>query len=579
MAATATFSEAELAIIEAVRPAESFRETAWAEYGAEWIYHVPTAINAAVSWWFDGKSLYPYQLAAYYCPTKEATLLGGRGAGKTLGIALALAIYTALHPGESHLHVAPVKDQAMWAYRLILENGHGRGHAGFVERFIWREISAPFPEINLRPIIPGTQGNTIYFRSLGDVDIERLRSITVQGGITCEEAFRTVHSPDTYNQLRGCLRGFNPVLMGLLPAPERDWLEHQIREIASLPQGSERQVLQTALDVFAKQKGINPRGFFLEMGNSGPDQWIWDRAARGRTDPEHYWTHVATTYDNPAIGREAQEAMERAFEDNPEMLDVEMLARQPRGMGNTFPNRLITGCTDRQALITAQANEKAGLPEWVVAQHSAFGIYLYQEPPLPGHWYVIAADPGSGLAPGRNKFCIGVWDVTENPCRLVYFEIGYLHHRQVGDYKGFFAQLHYVKSLYPCGPGDMWVESTGPQKGMGQISWPEDLSIVAVDLNTKKPMYISFARQLMGHQVVRWPNIGQLVLELSNYDEPDIDLVQDCVMMLICAAGALWRKYGRSWEKQESGPRTEGVPVEPTRRRATRQRSNRGRRR
>jgi hypothetical protein len=49
------------------------------------------------------------------------------------------------------------------------------------------------------------------------------------------------------------------------------------------------------------------------------------------------------------------------------------------------------------------------------------------------------------------------------------------------------------------------------------------------------------AAQLFARQVLSMPLIPTLRQELGNYDLPDEKLTQDCVMAMICLAGAIWR--------------------------------------
>jgi hypothetical protein len=140
--------------------------------------------------------------------------------------------------------------------------------------------------------------------------------------------------------------------------------------------------------------------------------------------------------------------------------------------------------------------------------------------------------------------------------------MGYLKRKQTGDFRGFIQTLKDVQAVYPCGTGDMWVESTGNQKGMTQIAWPEDLRVVAVEFTSQKPGLINQTKQLLGHKVFEWPAIPRLIMEMGNYTLPDTDIVQDIVCMVLCASGAIWKYHPVKAEyrgPQPDRPRAEAV--------------------
>jgi hypothetical protein len=404
-----TLTPEELELIQAVMPYEEFRKTAIQDYGAEWEQHVPTAINALIMRYFK-KALFPWQLAFYYCPVPEATILGGRGAGKTT-MADAIAMYVALHPGEDHLHIAPTKDQAILAYHTIMGDGAPDGILPrFVERFVESAITAPFPEIRLHRWNKRDPGSVIRFRSLGDENIERLRSHEA-GSITVDEAFRTVESDATYGQLRGCIRGTNRFMLNHLSPDEQQEITMRINALTLLDDPFKKKREEAEVQAYLKEKGLNKRGFFCLYGNAGAAEWIWQRYDKWVEAPEKYWSITVTSYDNPYFGADNLKALEEQFADDPDAREVEMEAGRPKNLGDVFAGHLIEKCTNRDLLPIAVKAAHEKVQGYRVERAAHCGIYLYQVPPIEGHWHVIAADPGSGLAPGRNKWTIGVFDV------------------------------------------------------------------------------------------------------------------------------------------------------------------------
>jgi hypothetical protein len=544
-----SFTSTEEELVQTVLKAEEFRFTAWEKYGPEWTNYVPEAINAFIWYYFGGFRLYPWQLAIYYAPQKELTIMGGRGSGKTQGVALAMAAYHALHPGEPWLHVSPVKDQAQRTYEAIMDWGQrATGRHTFVQRFVYDAVVAPFPEIRLRPWHEADPGNIFRFRPLGSDTVENLRSLET-GTLTVDEAFRVVESGATYALLRGCIRGINQVRLALIDPTARQRIEDLIYRI-SITTGSERQALEQELEALIAEYGLARRGMMVLSGNASPHKWCWQRYDMVTSHPADYWSLTVTTYDNPAFGKDNITALEQAHSDNPELMAVEMLARRPLNLGTIFVASTIHRCLDPKLLSQAVQGTATGIPGYLLRKHLAHDIFLYAVPAVANHHYVVGADPGSGILPDRNKWVILAYDITIRPCELVYFEMGNLHPRQAGDFIPFWERLRYVVNTYPTAVGDVWVESTGSQKGMEQLAFPEDLRVVPISFTSQKPVLINQHRTLMSKGLLRWPPIPQLEIEHSNYDLPDHKLVQDVVMAAICASGAIWRYVDIDYESK-----------------------------
>lgn len=564
----------ELDLIDYVWQAESFRDTAWDRYGQEWIYHVPSRINAFTYFYF-GVRLFPYQLAWYYCPVPEGTIHGGRGCGKTEGIGVADITYAALHPGEDHLWVSITKDQSRKAFDAILRLGSADGrNPRFLERFVDDWVSMPFPDIRLKRWDDNDTGVIARYRGIGDESIEKLRSYEA-GTLQVDEAFREVESETTYGMLRGCIRGPNRYKFKTVLTPEQQvQVDDRLYALTMIDDPEERDLKEAEIWDWLRQIGCAKRGFMCLMGNAGPHKWAWSRHKRARTEPEHYWSYVATSWDNPYFGKREREALERQFQDDEEQLEVEMMAREPRSLGSVFKRRQIDQCCDKTLLpyvskmvSKAHEYEEQELPVpkelqgFYLGKHPEMGVYQYGVPPQKGHWHVISGDPGTGIAPLRNCWVVLVWDVSELPVTLVYFEMGYLFRRQIGDYNGFLARLKWAEQIYATQPGDIWVESTGPQKGMVMLAYPESLRVTPVTFQAKKLEYINQAVQLMANRMVCFPEIEIFLTEHGNYEYKDQDLAQDVVMANICAAAGIWRYYQPDQEWEVSGE-TESIEVE-----------------
>jgi len=543
-------SDEEKEIVQHAWDSDSFRETCWDQYGPEWVNHIPLAINAFI-WYYFGIRLFPWQLAIYYAPQTEITAIGGRGSGKTMGIGIAMAAYHALHPGEPWLHVSPVKDQAQRTYEAIMQYGsvpHGN-RPTFVSRFVRDYVVAPFPEIRLKSWDSHDPGNILRFRPLGDDNIEYLRSMEA-GTITVDEAFRDVENPATYPQLRGCIRGMNTVRMALMPKNKQEKIDKLIQQISMESDDKTKNRLERELDNLVEDLKLKRRNLMLLYGNVAGWMWVKRRYEQARRDPQNWFSLKVTSYDNPTLGRDAVKGMERAYGDG-ELRGVEMNADWPSDVGNIFSGRGLMRCLDPNALAETLRAYEDDIPGYMVRNHLEHGIFMYQEPSQRGHVYVIGADPGSGMIPDRNKWCIVTFDMSVTPFRMTYFEVGNVDHRQRGSFSLFWNRLRYCRDYYPGLPGDVWVESTGPQRGMNELAMPEDVRVTAVSLQTTKLILVNKWAALIDRGMLSWPDISIWTNEHSAYNIPDDQLDQDCVMAGICAGGAMWQYVDIDYQPRE----------------------------
>lgn len=538
----------EAEIIQAVIAAESFRKTCWQQYKEDWVNHIPQAINAFMLWYF-GTQLLPWQLAIYYSPHPEITLHGGRGAGKTRGVALAMAAYHTLHPGEPWIHVSPVKDQAARTSEAILLFGNqALGHPNFFDRFVKDFVAAPFPEIRLKSWGEEDPGNIFRFRPLGDDNIEYLRSMEA-GTITVDEAFREVPNPDTYPQLRGCIRGINTVKKAMLPKDIQNEIDDLLGNIPIELNNRRKQRMERKLNSLYYEHDLLRRNLMCLYGNVGPWDWEWDRYAMAESDPQHWFSMTVTTYDNPHLSEKSIEDQRRSYGTNDTLLETEMLARRPVNLGGIFVS--IGENIDNDAI--KEAEKLQGRGEAIVKRQAPYGIYHYALPPDETHFYVVGADPGSGIAPGRNKWVIVAYDLTSRPVKLVYFRMGHTMYSRKGDITAFWTELQYVSNTYPHYPGDVWIESSGTQKGQAQLAMPTDITINPISFTGTKIELINQLRMLLDRHMLSLPNIPIFIMEHGNYNLPDDKLTQDCVMANICAAGAMWRYIDFNYDMRNMG--------------------------
>lgn len=550
-------SEAESELVAMVVEAERFRDTCWEEYGPEWTEHLPQAVNAFVNHYF-GTWLPPAYLALYYCPQSEATIFGGRGSCKTVSLALAMATYTALHPGEPWIHVSPVKDQAARTFEAIAFWGNRPlGHPNFFERFVDSVVTAPFHEIRLKAWDAADPGQVARFRPLAAGDIEYLRSLEA-GTITVDEAFRDVPNPEVYPQLRGCIRGINEVRKAILPTTVVKEIDDLRAKLAAAADPKDKNRISSKLERLYVKHGLARRGLFALYGNVAGWDWCWERYDQGATDPEHFFSLTVTTRDNPFLDRKSIQDMERSYGNNTALREIEMEAKRPLNTGGIFVT--VAENIDRGALPQARAAMAIGRA--IIEEVQPVGLFHYELPPDPTHFYVMGADPGAGIAPGRNKWVILAYDLAVRPVPLVYFRMGHINRAAKGNTTAFWDELKRVAALYSHYPGDIWVESTANQKGQAMLAFPTGVDVTPVSFSGSKPALVNQLRMLLDRRVFALPAIPAFLIEHGNYQLPDKDLNQDIVMANICAAGALWRYIDLDFDLKNVGA-PNGTPAFP----------------
>ena len=170
------------------------------------------------------------------------------------------------------------------------------------------------------------------------------------------------------------------------------------------------------------------------------------------------------------------------------------------------------------------------------------GCVLYQKPSIEGHKYVLSGDPGTGNPPYRNAPCIMVFDVTQQPYELVYFNWVSGN----GSYKPFFAAYGWAYGYYT--PIFSVFDATGTQKSMDELYLEaQGIYVEGLSVTTEKPAMIATAKILMHKGLLRIPYIQGLRLQLLNYrQEGDKTLAQDLIMTLVMASWKMRILYYQS---------------------------------
>jgi intein/homing endonuclease len=505
----------------------------------------------------------------------------------TIPMAIMMMVWTALHPGEPWLHVALSLDQAKKAYNAILDMAARRHYRSdgtmtarsFAEVFIQDKREFPQTDIYFRPWdehdggeIAGKQqaGNTIMFRSLGDEDLERLRS-TEAGEGSGDEILREVHDSKTVNHIRGCLRGLNPWLMAHLPQKHRQRI-NELQQMIGIGNvtGNDELVERCENELLDFKVGRMKR--FYAIGNAGEPDWVWEVMDMAEEKPHYAWFIQVSMYDNIRLSPEDRAALEEAWGTDPEARQVELLGRRPLGLGTEI---------DPQLLMSAVRGERHGelseLGGRIIQEHPAHGIIHYVKLPTQGHFHVIAGDPGKDKLPRRNSWCVMVVDITANPAEVVFFQMGNLNARSK-TYVPYTNAYKFAAQTYPVvSPADMIYDNGGQQSGMHEVllgslkekspTVDEELERDGFDVfgnpydmtNSMKHTAANWLIDLLRKGALIMPELRILVRQTSNWSLPDKKIAQDSTMTLFMLVYRMYyiisdRSLGYGIEQEPSSP-------------------------
>lgn len=524
---------------------------------------VPTAINGFIELYFGVHyTLFGHQLGMYYSPQRYNLIIGGRGAGKTVPGAIMMMIWTALHPGEPWLHVALSLDQAKKAYGVLLDIA-GKKHyrsdgtmtpRSFADVFIQDKREFPQTDIYFRPWdahdggeVGGKQqaGNIIMFRSLGDDDLERLRS-TEAGCASGDEVLREVEDEKTIRHIKGCLRGLNPWLMAHLPQEKRQRI-NELQQLVGHGNVNRDQALIDRCEEELQGMGVDRSKRFFGYGNAGQPEWVWEVMDTAEDNPKFAWFIQVTMYDNIRLSPDDRAALEEAWGTDPETRQVELLGRRPLGLGNQI---------DPQLLMSAIRQMPK---QYTIQETSAYGIIHYAKPPVPDHYHIIAGDPGKDRIPHRNSWCVMVMDISAKPAEIVFFQMGNLGVKSKTYMPYLNAYKFAVKSYPVVSPFDVIYDNGGQQAGMHEVLLdnlnqtqhdddepgetelqnalrdengdtifgnPKDFS------NVDKHTSANWLIDLLQKKAIVMPDLRIVVRQTSNWQLPDKDIPQDSTMTL-----------------------------------------------
>lgn len=490
---------------------------------------VPTVVNVLVERYFGAfRRLFGYQLGMWYSPYHINLIVGGRGSGKTLGLAIVAAIHCAITPGEDWLHVALIQDQAnelveklkdMVFQQHYLSSGE-RCPRSFADAFLWKGGKAIITHPYTRIVFEdwngprGTEGNQILVRALEEErDAEKRRGKTV-GAFSGDELMRTVANWETISKVADAVRGPNEyALASLSPEQRRRYLEltDAIKTLES--QGRFEEAKPLLQERAAMQ--VEKSGRQLILGNSGAQEWVFAFEDEYRNNPRtaRAWVVRASMYDNPNLTARDREMYEQRWAHNPEEREVEIMGARPVNLGGEISADLLR---------SAVRDYEDGL---ALAHHPAYGVTYWRRPPSPHRYYLVSADMGLDRLPRRNAPVITAWELNPNGgIDLAYFWWG---SQKEATYNPFLDRFYEVITTYQAPDPTFWVyDSGGTQAGafevvrmrlnMGDRNRPfgYPMRLNASDKETAKKILL----HALSNGLVRWPRIQGIISHLSNWN-------------------------------------------------------------
>ena len=448
------------------------------------------------SYYLNGFEFQRWQLYLHHAAQPNVSVIGGVGSGKTLGVGISAATWTAMLEHFHFMNVAPTSWQSTLMYDAILQWAEAGTYA---DKFITRVARKPYPIIELY------NGSTMRFMTAQD-DISRLRGW--EGDWMNGDEFGFIDTlTTTCAIMRTRLRGKTPYGRARL---------------------GRLSVATTATD--------------------NPD--LWDRFDRAAENMKRYLSFTVRTDQNPHLTTRDIELM---MEDIPEELrTIEMDGARPMGRGEYFPLHVVRSCESRDLNELAYQAMLAETPGALYEETSRLGVLRYSLPYIPGHEYLIVGDPGTGNVPRRNAGVIMVFDITGFPFQegSVAKMAAFAWVSGQGKYHNFEQQYKTWWQYYNCSLNAA-LETTGPQKSLGEYAFTlglggEQMLVEQMDMSgNKKNEALQAAIQIYQRGLFQTPFIRGMRNQLVGYTLPDNKLAQDIVSALMVAAA--WLRRWRIW--------------------------------
>lgn len=520
----------------------------------------PTAINWFAKRFF-GTTLFGYQLYFYYLCQPNMLLVGGRGSAKTKGLAVVMASWVSLHPGQGWAHFAYTGAQAMEAYYEISDLGtvryplpgedYNTAAPSWWEVFVASSTVSPYGKIRVNSWSDGDPGTELIFRPLGQQSgATTTRSIDVRR-TSIDECTYDIEDTNILSVAEASARGTNTVVESWLPAQDREevaqaklLMAHLDEKERSVGLSDEEAKKLKEIERTFRELGISCHLTSIRTGNRGAWAWIDQLLQKSSDEPIKQWSAVVSFLVNPHLDRRAREKLLTTYDDEI-VARTELFAERPMGRGLWFTAGVVTACESEglsQEVLQALAGDESG---YIMERYGPH-LHHWQRPYRQDRIYVLGCDPGTQMLPHRDSWNVQVWelDLDVPVATLAYWKWGNTTSRQKGSWNPFLTCIREAMALYHITPQNVVAQVGGQEKGIAETAFGShgsSISVVVMTENTKGQM-ANYARQLMASRFMRWPKeAADLSSQLTNWEWRDQTLSQDLVMATFAASWMLFQ--------------------------------------
>lgn len=448
----------------------------------------------------------PWITEMHRSPQEEKVVIGVPGTGKTMGVAGEAMYLCATIPNFRFLNVAPVLYQANLMLRTLDE---------YFADTLFRE----------RFLMPGKSGWVTKPYTL----------LRFKNGSTFE-CLNVANNATNIQSWSG--DAINGDEFGLLNDLDEDGTEKAANILIGLA---------------TRLRGIRPDGHprmgRLSIISMAYDcDTLWDRYELGLTEEgrKRIWSRLVLHDENPYLSKKDVERMRRNVPPGGEAQWIK--GERPQKKGAEFPYALIKPMLSVSQRGYADMHIVQGTPGWISEP------FRYEEPPIEGHTYCMAGDPGMGDPPDRNAPVILVFDVTEFPhgkARLAAFWWGY----GSGSYTPFINQFKTYANSYHVDMNFRGYDSTSSQKALAELAFASgDDAVIPLGFEgNNKWMYLNALKLLMSKQRIQVPaGLDGLERQLKRYTLPDKKIPQDIVSALAMVAHLIYPLYRAEYPEFDS---------------------------
>jgi len=471
-------------------------------------YYVRTR-QQSQGWVFDDNIDPPWQLEFHQAPQLDLVVVGGMGSSKTITVGFSALTDCTLITDFKFLNVAPIAWQSKQMYDSLLS---WLENTIYKDRFLWKVNIKPYPTLTIQYRYPGgaIHKGTLEFMS-SDKNAQKI--LTWDG----------------------------------------DWV--------NIDQGESVDDLSTAIinlgtRVRGKIKGRARMGRLSITANSADNPelwWLYDQGVPA-TPVQRSW--LISTEQNKNLTPEQIESFKRRMGHDPEKIAIHMNGKRPIGGGKEFSDQLIGPCLDEGLAEILKDGVMLEEPGFHYNEMQKAGCVLWALPREQSRVYVVVGDPGQGKPPYRNAPVVLVFDVTDYPSPAVLRAFWWGDGG--GKYSPFVNKFMEWMGYYRASLGAY--DSTAGQKVHSEMSFPEDLPIVPMDMGgVKKSVYMVSLKLIMAKVRVRFPPIEGIVHQFAKYALPDGKIPQDIVSTFFVLAGLLWY-MGFEENIEEDLPETNAFP-------------------